>query len=98
MTMSASKPMDDPDKLAKAAFEKAVALPAEERAAIVEEICAGNEVLVRQVNELLRAHDEAGAFLEKGPFIPGRSPASGHRSTRDAGMIHEGQRFGEFEI
>ena len=90
--------MDDSNKLAEAAFEKAVALPAEERAATVEEICAGNKGVVRQVNELLRAHDEAGAFLEKGPFTPGRPPASGHRSTRNAGPIHGGQLFGEFEI
>src|SRR5262249_38283771 len=37
----------------------------EERAAYLEEACAGNETLRRQVETLLAAHAEVGHFLER---------------------------------
>ena len=45
-------------------FEAAVARPAEERAAFVAEVCAGDEELARQLRRLVRAHERSRGFLE----------------------------------
>jgi serine/threonine protein kinase/WD40 repeat protein len=46
-------------------FAVAVAKPAEERAAYLDEACGGDAELRRRVEALLQAHDDAGSFLEK---------------------------------
>ncbi|MGC3958498.1 MAG: serine/threonine-protein kinase [Verrucomicrobiota bacterium] len=46
-------------------FSEALALPVAERAAFLERVCGGNQTLRAQVEELLRAHDEAGDFLKQ---------------------------------
>src|SRR5580700_3859867 len=48
-----------------AIFNAARRLPADERAAYVEELCAGDALLRQRVEELLKANDAAGAFLKE---------------------------------
>src|SRR5262249_13075116 len=69
----------DPDRV-EAVFSAALGREsAEERAAYLEEACAGDPDLRARVEALLRAHQEAGSFLQPtagaeahpGPFPPG---------------------------
>jgi hypothetical protein len=50
-----------------AIFTEALKLPAQERGAFLETMCGGNEYLRRKIEELLRAHNRLGSFLEEGP-------------------------------
>jgi hypothetical protein len=45
-------------------FTEALNVPVQERAALVERLCAGDESLRQKVEALLRAHERAGDFLE----------------------------------
>ena len=45
-------------------FHAALQHEPEERAAFLDEGCAGDEALRRQVEALLAAHEEAGSFIE----------------------------------
>src|SRR5260221_9561028 len=45
-------------------FHSALQHEPAERAAFLEEACAGDESLRKQVEALLAAHDEAGSFIE----------------------------------
>jgi serine/threonine protein kinase len=47
-----------------AIFNSAVRLPTAERAAYLRRVCGNNSELLRQVEELLQQHDQAGSFLE----------------------------------
>ena len=48
-------------------FTEALKVPVQERAAFLERVCAGDEILRHKVEALLRAHDRAGNFLEEPP-------------------------------
>jgi hypothetical protein len=48
-------------------FTEALKVPDQERAAFLEFVCAGDEILRRKVEALLRAHDRIGNFLEEPP-------------------------------
>jgi RNA polymerase sigma factor (TIGR02999 family) len=48
-------------------FTEALQLPIEERVAFLDRVCAGDEVLRRKIEALLRSNDRAGAFLEEPP-------------------------------
>jgi serine/threonine protein kinase/tetratricopeptide (TPR) repeat protein len=48
-----------------AVFAAALELPADQRGAYLDQACAGDAALRRQVEALLRDHDEAGNFFEK---------------------------------
>ncbi len=56
--------MTEPPDRELAVFSAARQLPAGERAAYLEEVCAGDASLRRRVDELLKASEEAGVFLE----------------------------------
>jgi tRNA A-37 threonylcarbamoyl transferase component Bud32 len=56
-------------------FKAAVKLPAEERAAYLVQACGRDHELRRELESLLRAHDEAGSFLQS---------RAGPRATVDA--------------
>jgi serine/threonine protein kinase len=60
---------------AEAIFHAALDLSDKERGPYVDTACAGNPQLRADVEALLRAHAEAGSFLEKGPLVRGKSPA-----------------------
>jgi serine/threonine-protein kinase len=55
---------DDTNRV-EAIFWAALARPAAERTAFLEQACAGDSNLRRQVDELLRGHEAAGGFLEQ---------------------------------
>jgi hypothetical protein len=67
--------MSQPAPTAKTVFDHAheLASPAE-RQAYLDQACAGAPGLRAQVEALLRAHDEAGSFLQKPAVAP---PAAG---------------------
>ena len=66
-----------PDREA-AVFGAALRLPSGERAAYLDEACAGDAALRQRIEELLRASEEAGAFLQNPAAVPpgGTIPAS----------------------
>src|SRR5579863_6355377 len=51
-------------------FGDARRLPPEQRAAFLDQACAGDTALRQRLEELLRAGDEAGGFLEKPAAVP----------------------------
>ncbi len=73
-------------------FSEALALPAAERRAFLERACGGNQTLRAQVEELLRAHDEAGDFLKQ---AAAESPGLGN-----LGKVGEkaGDRVGRYKL
>ncbi len=48
----------------KAVFEAALARPMGERSRFIEQACAGNPALHKEVNSLLRSYDKADSFME----------------------------------
>ena len=77
-----------------AVFGAALRLPAGERAAYLDEACAGDAALRQRIEELLQASDEAGNFLEN----PAAVPPSG--TVRPAAMPTEkpGDRIGRYKL
>jgi serine/threonine protein kinase len=66
-----SQPMNNPSKREEALFEAVVQLPTPaERAAYLKGACVDDHALRQRVEALLRAHEEAGTFIDK-PAIPG---------------------------
>src|SRR2546425_11917391 len=51
-------------------FKAAVKLSPERRAAYVEQACGTNQELRREVESLLRAHEDPGSFLQSHPARP----------------------------
>jgi hypothetical protein len=60
--------ISDPDRI-EAIFTAALARPAEERAAYLDQACGGDAELRRRVEAPLQAHDNAGSFLNQ-PAVP----------------------------
>ncbi|HKR83905.1 MAG TPA: protein kinase, partial [Terriglobales bacterium] len=56
-------------------FQKAVEADDSRRAAVLEESCAGDENLRREVESLLAQHKNAGDFIERPAFEADPSPA-----------------------
>ena len=56
--------MNEPPNPEIAIFAAALELPADQRGAYLDQACAGNGALRRQVEALLRVHDDAGNFFE----------------------------------
>jgi hypothetical protein len=50
-----------------ALFTEALKLPLQDRAAFLENACAGDQELRQKVDALLKAHDRVGSFLEEPP-------------------------------
>ena len=67
--------MNDPFERKVALFDVARMLPADQRAAYLHEACPGEAELIRQLEELLRAGEEAGAFLDQPASRP-QDPAN----------------------
>ncbi len=62
--------MTNPPDREVAVFNAARRLPVGERAAYLDEACAGDAALRQRVEELLQARDEAGDFLESPAAVP----------------------------
>ena len=73
-------------------YHAAVRLPVEERAAFLEQACAGNASLRSELDSLLDAHGRAGEFLEE--------PALGIAAAlpRDAPPSRIGRQIGRYRI
>src|SRR5687767_10968844 len=70
--------MNDPANREVVLFNTALQLPAEQRAAYLDEVCEGDVELHRRVEALLQAEQRAGAFLDEpaaevSPFVRGLS-------------------------
>src|SRR5712691_7417810 len=57
--------MNDPPKRDVGVFAEALQLPSAERSTYLERACGADEQLRQRVERLLKAHDQAGDFLEK---------------------------------
>src|ERR1700733_3053473 len=57
--------MNEPPNPEVAVFASALELPADQRGAYLDQACAGDAALRRQVEALLRVHDDAGNFFDK---------------------------------
>ena len=75
-------------------LDRAIALPADERAPYLDEACSGDADLRREVDSLLGSYDHAGgAFLEDPvAYLPGASLDVGARPSRI------GRRIGVYQI
>src|ERR1017187_9655936 len=77
---------------AGAIFDAALELPKEQRAAFLEQSCAGDASLRQRVEALVRAHETAGTFME--------SPALGpmHRMADFTLRDQAGERIGRYKL
>jgi hypothetical protein len=88
--------MNPDPNLVEAVFAAALEKPPAQRAAYLDESCAGDPALRQRVEALLKAHGEAGSFLE--------SPAEGPTITTEGGtalLAPKGTRvryLGDYEI
>ncbi len=64
------------DQVLEAALER----NRSERAAFLDQACAGDEELRREVESLLRAHEQAGSFIEKPPREAAEEILADHQS------------------
>jgi serine/threonine-protein kinase len=77
-------PMIDPPDREVAVFSAARRLPVSQRAAYLDEACAGDAALRQRVVELVQAGEEAGAFLDTPAPGDERSPGAAVRPSSDA--------------
>ena len=75
-----------------AIFEAAIELPVEQRAAYLQEACAGDDALRQRVEDLLRAHEMAGTFM-------GSPAAALKRETTPIKPLEQlGERIGRYKL
>src|ERR1051326_563005 len=77
--MSEDAGMPEPPRREATIFEAARQLPPEQRQAYLDQACVGETSLRQAVEGLLKAHEQAGAFLDK----PGASSGVPSRPLRD---------------
>ncbi len=86
----------------KELLDRSLDLSPDDRRAYLEDSCAGDELLVRQVESLLAEQDRAGDFLERPIFDLGDaagSDAAGSDATRsDATRFDAGRRIGPYQL
>jgi tetratricopeptide (TPR) repeat protein len=75
----------------KAVFQEALQRPPDARAAFLDDACAGDDALRREVEELLASHGEAGGFLSR-PAVE----AAGVLAEEAPSL--EGRRIGAYRI
>jgi serine/threonine protein kinase len=82
----------NPDRWSKveSIFQRAVEADDSRRAAVLEESCAGDEDLRREVESLLAQHKNAGDFIERPAFEAETSPAK-------FGLT-KGTKIGDYEV
>jgi serine/threonine protein kinase/WD40 repeat protein len=96
--------MIDPPDREVAVFSAARLLPAGQRAAYLDEACAGDAALRQLVEALLEAHEEAGEFLENPAPGAEPTPAAGPQSLRAASATTSasgekaGDRIGRYKL
>ena len=103
-TMTTPPPNPEHDRegsLLNAALE----LPADERAAFLDRVCAGDGALRQRLETLLKAHDQAGAFLAETAFATERVPSltAGENGRGGPGIVAvvseaPGDRIGRYKL
>src|SRR5215472_816857 len=81
-------------------FHQAVALPAEERSAYLDQACAGDAVLRQSVESLLKSHEES-AFFDTPAFAAAANLLVDDLSRREpteVGAFQPGQTIGRYRI
>ena len=99
-------PMIDPSDREVAVFNAALQLPAERRAAYLDQECAGDSALRLRVEALLRTHDEVGTFLENPTQEAGPSFSTAIEQPEPSGTIRleipslqkTGDRIGRYKL
>jgi eukaryotic-like serine/threonine-protein kinase len=97
--------MNEPPNPEVAIFAAALELPADQRGAYLDQACAGDLALRRQVEALLRVYDDAGDFFEKLSSMA-RPTSVGREMTgsRDTIRLHiipsekPGDRIGRYKL
>src|SRR5262245_57703656 len=86
-------------------FNEALQLPPAERAAFLDEACAGDAELRARVEDLLQAHIRAGSFLQESatgvtPFrtSPKREAPSSSARLPDPFVERAGDRIGRYKL
>jgi serine/threonine protein kinase len=77
------------DRVLEAALER----NASQRAVFLEEACAGDDALRREVEALLQAHEQAGSFIESPAF-----QVSGKATAGDSTLSLVGRSLGAYQI
>jgi serine/threonine protein kinase/WD40 repeat protein len=97
-----SMPMNTPSSRQAAIFNAARRLPADQRGAYLDEMCAGDAPLRARVEELLKANDAAGAFLKELASGTGdaEAPQGPSGTIRVASDLFEkpGDRIGRYKL
>jgi hypothetical protein len=76
-------------------FEACLARPVEERAAYLDQVCAGDAALRQRIEELLRSHSLSKSFLEEPPVRAGTP----HTIKLDLPLSErEGDRIGRYKL
>ncbi|HTA29819.1 MAG TPA: serine/threonine-protein kinase, partial [Candidatus Cybelea sp.] len=97
--------MNEPPNPEVAVFAAALELAADQRGAYLDQACAGDAALRRQVEALLRVHDDAGDFFDK--LGPVARPASAEGAMAGSGgtvRLHgtpadkAGDRIGRYKL
>ena len=74
-------------------FHSALEREPSQRAAFLDQACAGDESLRKEVEALIAAHDRAGSFIEAPAFA-----VAGEMLRGDEGQLLPGRAFGSYEI
>jgi serine/threonine protein kinase len=77
-------------------FHAALDVSVSERAAFLDEACAGDELLLKQVEALLVAHEQAGSFIEK-PALEAAAHSLAGEGAEEA-AIRVGQSISHYRI
>ncbi len=97
--------MNEPPNPEVAVFAAALELPVDQRGAYLDQACAGDLALRRQVEALLHVHDDAGDFFDKLSSVAQPTPAEGPMpdssgTNRIPGIPAEktGDRIGRYKL
>jgi hypothetical protein len=97
--------MNEPSNPEVAIFATALELPLDQRGAYLDQACAGDVALRRQVEALLRVHDDAGDFFEKLSAVARPASAKGEMTgSSDTIRLHiipsekPGDRIGRYKL
>ncbi len=96
--------MNEPPNPEVAVFAAALELPVDQRAAYLDQACAGDDALRRRVEALLRVHDDAGNFFDK--LASAAKPAAEGQMPGPSGTIRlpsipsekPGDRIGRYKL
>jgi eukaryotic-like serine/threonine-protein kinase len=79
-------------------FHKALAADENRRGSVIEESCAGDEELRREVESLLAHHSDSASFIEEPAFADESKPASFHQAAPGSRPDLKGIEFGHYRV